>query len=328
MRAWKTASVQIPSGNAGTVKTLATMSQLAQAGARDPVVIAAAQNVVRNVPERDDVTTMGAMLTDVRLRMRYTNDPIDVELVKSPRALIDECAEHGGTFVGDCDDASVLLAAMLGAVGIRSRFVVVPAERSRPGEWSHVYVSAMASDGSWHALDPIVRSFGVGQEIPGSALNGPRASFPGTSFGGSPMPRVRFNRIAALGLVPAGGEGLGAAYDPYTDDYSAAGEAQYAAAHPGYVDPVSAGTSSGSGFFDSLFGAAAKVGTAYVQSKAPATPMMFNTARPAMASAPGFFSSVNPVTGQAQTNWAKVAIVGAVAVGAGLVVMKMLKNRR
>ena len=190
MPPWATSSTSIPRGNAGTLRTLSEMSRLAIAGARDPAVIAEAHDVVRTVPERNDDASMGAMLSRVRRLLRYTHDPLDVELVKAPGVSVREAhASPNGKFVGDCDDASVLLAAMLAAVGIRNEFTVVPADGDRPGEWSHVYVTALPGDGRRVALDTIVRSFSMGQEVPASALSGPRANFPGAlaGYGGNTM---------------------------------------------------------------------------------------------------------------------------------------------
>lgn len=173
MRPLAFATTPLAAGRAGTVATLRAMAALAVKGARHPDVIRAAHAVVRRVPERDDVATMKALLADVRRRMRYTRDPLDVELVKAPWTSIGQSDLHGVEPM-DCDDASTMLAAMLGAVGIPSRFVVVPTDPNRPREFSHVYVTARTSDGRWLPLDPIVRGFDVGQEVPAGRLSGPR----------------------------------------------------------------------------------------------------------------------------------------------------------
>lgn len=159
------------------------MRELARAGAHHPEVIAAAHDVVRTVPERNDRATMGALLRNVRQRMRYTADPINLELVKAPWVSL-AGSDQGGKEPMDCDDVSVLLSSMLGAVGIPSRFKVAATDRRNRGAWSHVYVEARdGRTGEWVPLDPIVRDFGVGDEVPDADLTGPRRSFPGALDG-------------------------------------------------------------------------------------------------------------------------------------------------
>jgi len=66
----------------------------------------------------------------VRDELNYVSDPSAFEYVKGPLESLQSTA-------GDCDDASVLLASLLGSVGIKSRFVFVP---------GHVYVEAYLPD--------------------------------------------------------------------------------------------------------------------------------------------------------------------------------------
>lgn len=168
---------QIANGPSGTIATLAEMAKLSRQGWKHPAVIRAAHDVVRTVPERNDRATMSAMLAEVRRRMRYTRDPLGAELVKAPWVVVERTDARSTPEPMDCDDASTLLSSMLGAVGIPSKFVVVRTDPSRPSEFSHVYVSARTSEGRWVALDPIVRSFRVGDEVPNNRLAGPRGYF-------------------------------------------------------------------------------------------------------------------------------------------------------
>lgn len=54
---------------------------------------------------------------------------------------------------GDCDDFSMLAKAMLAAVGIRSTFMTIKADRKDPSIWSHVYVRAYFDDGKSLVMD-------------------------------------------------------------------------------------------------------------------------------------------------------------------------------
>lgn len=129
---------------------------------------------MRDVPERDDIATIRAVLMDVRDRMRYTPDPLDVELVKSPATVVRNTSPDPMTGQRvkepmDCDDASVLASSMLGALGIPTTFVAFAADPQRPRDYSHVAVRALLKDGRWVGVDPIVRKWDVGQEVPKSA---------------------------------------------------------------------------------------------------------------------------------------------------------------
>lgn len=168
----------ISGGRAGTVQTLREMAKLVREGTSHPSVVQAAHKVVRRVPPRDDVATMDAMLREVRRRMRYTRDPLGTELVKAPWVGIDMSNLSGEPEPMDCDDATTMLASLLGAVGIPSKFVVVATDSNRPRDFSHVYLKAKdTKTGRWYALDPIVPEFDVGQEVPNERLTMPRGYF-------------------------------------------------------------------------------------------------------------------------------------------------------
>lgn len=66
----------------------------------------------------------------VRDELEYVQDPVGFNYIKSP---LESLYSRGG----DCDDAAVLLASLLGAIGIRTRLVFVP---------RHVYVEAYMPD--------------------------------------------------------------------------------------------------------------------------------------------------------------------------------------
>ena len=207
---WQSVYRQIPSGAAGTRATLKVMRSLARAGSAHPTVIRAAQDAVRNVVERDDAASIAAILDDVRRRMRYTRDPLGTETVKAPWVVIDSSDLHGPEPM-DCDDAATVASAMLGAVGIPTKFIVVAADARRPDDYSHVYLAALTSRNTWLPIDPIVRSYGVGQEIPASRVTR-RGQYPVNAEGEKAMLGCeRGCRIR--------GTGIGAAPDrPMTQD--------------------------------------------------------------------------------------------------------------
>ena len=100
----------------------------------------------------------------VRDNFNYVKDPASFEYVKGPLESLNNLG-------GDCDDASVLLASMLGSIGIKTRLVFVP---------NHVYVEAYLPEASvkykvyknqdWVAMDATCKNCEFG-DIPLSDRN-------------------------------------------------------------------------------------------------------------------------------------------------------------
>jgi transglutaminase-like putative cysteine protease len=97
----------------------------------DPVVKEVADKiVVKACGDKGRICHAKALYYFVRDNFEYVSDPGAHEYVKTAK----ESLVSGG---GDCDDASVLLASLLDAVGIRIRFVFIP---------NHVYIQAYLPD--------------------------------------------------------------------------------------------------------------------------------------------------------------------------------------
>jgi hypothetical protein len=146
----------VPSGHAGTALTLRAMKRLAREGAKDAGVIQVASRLVRHLMQYDRIAEIVALHAFVRDSIRYTNDPTDLELLRTPRAIL----EMG---VGDCDDKSTLLSALLRCINHPSRFVAV--ELQRDAGFSHVYVETPVGR-RWVTLETI-RPVAVGWTPPG-----------------------------------------------------------------------------------------------------------------------------------------------------------------
>lgn len=151
--AWET----LPTGDAGIQRTLAAMEAAVRAGIRDPLVVQTARRIVARVPERDTRAEAEAIFRWLQAHLRYTRDPTDYELLVGPARFLREIQAHGAA-VEDCDSASMALAALLQAIGIRTRFRVLSGEAPRgpDSRFSHVYVEAFM-DGEWVPLDPTIR---------------------------------------------------------------------------------------------------------------------------------------------------------------------------
>jgi hypothetical protein len=152
---------QLPAGFKGTDDTAALMCQLAMGiyGARSPKIRALARNILvqKRVPEKDYVAEAIALGEWVRDNIRYMRDPYGQETLAHP----EETAFN--MRAGDCDDLSVLAAALLGSVGIPSRFKVMGVT---PFQYSHVYLQAQPTGKDWITMDPIMKDKPMGWEAP------------------------------------------------------------------------------------------------------------------------------------------------------------------
>ena len=98
----------------------------------DSVVKLVADRIISlsGCPPDNKVCDTKALFYFVRDRFNYVSDPTTFDFVKTAR-------ESLYARVGDCDDASVLLANFLQDVGVPTRFVFIP---------GHVYVQAFLPD--------------------------------------------------------------------------------------------------------------------------------------------------------------------------------------
>lgn len=139
--------VNIPEGNAGTIATLRVMRDYARAAVRDPNqrIRSKALDILSGIPPRQRIAEIKALHAFVRDQIRYTRDPVDVELVQIPEKTL----EFGH---GDCDDKATLLAALLMSTGHPARFCAVGFEG---GGFSHVLVETPIGNG-WMPLETII----------------------------------------------------------------------------------------------------------------------------------------------------------------------------
>ena len=137
----------IPNGKAGMVATLKAMRQLVRDAVRDPKqkIRALALDIVASLPARSWQHEVSRLHQFVRDEIRYVRDPVGVERVATPdRTLKDR--------QGDCDDKSVLLAALLESIGHPARFKAVGING---GPFSHVFVESKIGE-SWVPLETII----------------------------------------------------------------------------------------------------------------------------------------------------------------------------
>jgi Transglutaminase-like superfamily len=137
----------IPKGYLGTQRTLQHIKALIRAGAKDFYVRQKAIDILitKAVRPKDYLGEIKALFEWVQHYVRYTKDPFQIEVLHSARRLLELRA-------GDCDDMTILLGAMLEAIGHPVRLVIIGPDPSQPKLFSHIYLEAF-HQGRWIPLD-------------------------------------------------------------------------------------------------------------------------------------------------------------------------------
>lgn len=134
--------IAIPAGKAGILVTLKLMRALVRDFKKHPKIRQTALDLVCDLPPKSWGTEIRTLYYFVRDEIRFVRDINGVETVHTPIALLE-------IRQGDCDDKSVLLAALLESIGHPTRFVAVG---RRPEVFEHVYVETKMGS-QWVALD-------------------------------------------------------------------------------------------------------------------------------------------------------------------------------
>lgn len=119
----------IPDGKEGTVATLKIMRQLVKAAKTALPIRELAVSLTNGKRSKDWFGEVEAIHAFVQNKVRYVRDVAGVETVQTPEATLKMGA-------GDCDDKSVLAAALLESIGHPTRFVAVG---FKPDDFVHVY---------------------------------------------------------------------------------------------------------------------------------------------------------------------------------------------
>lgn len=130
------------------------MAQLATQAKVQPQIRELALSLVGVIPGKHYRSEIDRIFIWVRDCIRYTRDVRGVETVQEPLVTLDYRQ-------GDCDDQVTLLAALLEAIGVQTRFKAVG---FAPHHFQHVYLEAR-NNGEWIALDP-TEQVPVGWEPP------------------------------------------------------------------------------------------------------------------------------------------------------------------
>ena len=137
--------VQLQNGAPGTRQTLEMMAALIRQGRESVKVREMAKTLVAGLKQKDYLGEIAAAHAFVRDRMRYTRDIRTVETLHTAERLLDDRQ-------GDCDDKSVLVAALLESIGHTTRLVAIGPRR---GVFAHVYAQVQhpKTPGAWITLE-------------------------------------------------------------------------------------------------------------------------------------------------------------------------------
>jgi transglutaminase-like putative cysteine protease len=155
-------------GDWGVYQTVRTLKGLVNDALRDPnaAIRLRAEQILGPTPERDEAAETSAIFDFVQSTLHYVDDPADIELLKYP-VLIDQSVTAQGYFMGDCDDASGYLAALLKSVGYQVQFVIVTPLNAPGYDYRHIYVRVwLPKANEWLALDPTAKIYPIGWEVP------------------------------------------------------------------------------------------------------------------------------------------------------------------
>lgn len=133
----------IPEGAAGIRATLNIMAQLARQYRVNPAIRYQAEAIIGDVPGKDYFGEAAAVQAWVRDSIRYTQDVNGIETLKTPDVTLE-------TGQGDCDDKSLLAAALLESIGHPARFVAIAS--ARPSEYDHVFVETKIGE-HWYGVE-------------------------------------------------------------------------------------------------------------------------------------------------------------------------------
>lgn len=129
--------IDLPLGDSGTSRTVSEMRQVVRGGLRDPLVLNYAKQLALDCVPRDMKCRALRIRHWMMEHFQFEKDPVGVELLMTPRLMLDRVVARG-VIQGDCDDAATLSATLGMAVGLPARFVLF-GFRGEAGPFAHVF---------------------------------------------------------------------------------------------------------------------------------------------------------------------------------------------
>ena len=141
----------------GTDHTVATMVRLAKEGERSIPVRRHTEQIVSNIRPKDYASEIVAICRWWGNAIRYTRDPLHVEMLRSPDRLLKDAL--AGRLTADCDEAALAIGTSCLTIGAPVQFVTVGFKSRLPGQPKvHTHVFCRAQDPRtkvWWVLDPV-----------------------------------------------------------------------------------------------------------------------------------------------------------------------------
>ena len=159
----KAKEYEIADGQKGNEQTIKAMSIIANARKKHPAIRALALKIIKDIPSNNSLDEAKAIGSWVRDNIKYVKDPVDVEVITDPLAILSIAAE-------DCDGISLLIATLLLAIGHQPKFRAVRYQ-SNSGPYNHIYVVDYAANGLLAGskkrlvLDGILKESPMGTEL-------------------------------------------------------------------------------------------------------------------------------------------------------------------
>lgn len=133
-----TMALQLPSGLRGTESTLRIMQAFVHDTDHGQAVHDLATRIVAGIPDRE--AQLRAIFEFLRTNVTFKGDTAGNEVLRHPEQLVHEINERSIT-AGDCDDRSMLGAALVRAIGFHPAFIVM-SRKPEPAGFEHVCYGA------------------------------------------------------------------------------------------------------------------------------------------------------------------------------------------
>lgn len=130
--------MSLPDGAEGVRQTLRVMSALVKGGKKSPPIRQKALELTQGLRQKDRLGEIKALWAFVKNNIRYVRDIRGVETVHTPEQILRQES-------GDCDDKSLLLAALLESIGHPTAFWAIG---TTPGKFSHVMAATRVGAGN------------------------------------------------------------------------------------------------------------------------------------------------------------------------------------
>lgn len=150
-------------------ETAEKIMRMALLSVQSPIVVNTARWLVRNLIDDNQhayasiVSEINVIYQFVQNHVRYTLDPVGVELVYSPEQLLQKIYEFGA-WAEDCDSQLFLTLSLLLALGRSCRISIVSFEESMPEYYTHIFIEVLLPPfhslkiaPRWVVVDPSTR---------------------------------------------------------------------------------------------------------------------------------------------------------------------------